>query len=598
MKFIYRKSKFDLILVVGFSLIVLLFSSPLLYLSFEFNKRFNEELDFVRSELNGTEQVKSLFQQSELLFNEKTNPKIDHTQNELDLQKSFSSVNQLIAQIIRSNNQNKEKLKRIEMIFSVKDYQYSLNKRKTNSEAYSYLQRKLNKALVLVADESKLLLDPESFTYHLMELSLLQTPKLIVQLLELSERVKQKEMSSKELFDGLATIEEKIEEMTFNVDSLKEQAKNHTEAHSSFDELVNQQNLLTEAYIELLFYFENIKTKSDVINADKIDVINADKIDGLFTHLGKYIYSIHEFANLELQEHLQERFNENMNVYRLTILFTVLIWILSVTLSTFLFISIVRKRQSMQSMIEQQKDQLAKNAKLALLGEMATGIGHEIASPLTVISGQFMSLERKMTKYPDEIKADLDKVIQRGHKMVDRINFIIKSMKGYAHQTEQMELKPILVNDAIEESLVLIKAKAMKFGIELHMPENIPDQLFVLGTESEVCQCILNLISNGIDAVSKQSDRKIDIFVEEHNNQVLLKIQDNGPGVPSELKEKIFESLFSTKQVGEGTGLGLSLVSRIMSRLGGRVELLESRQGACFQLTFQKARAIEEVKVS
>ncbi len=573
-------SNFDSMLVLGFGLIVVLFSVPLLYLSYEFSSRFKNEIDFVRSEIRGIEQVEYVLQLSELLFLEK----LENRQPEKNMiagLSEFNNIKKVISQITKNKLNNADKLKRFEMIFSIKDFEYSLNKRSQNKVLYSYLQRKLTKAVVLISDESRLLLDQESYTYHLMELSLLQSPRLLLQLHEIFEDTVLDKKNAKVLFESMAKLEDRIEEMSFNVDNLKDQAKNLNTNNTLINQISNAQNQLVENYIDLLFYFES-KTNNQPI----IDQANTHQ---LILNIGQQLITLQDLTKQELRSHLVIRLEYFRNIYNVTMILTVLIWIFSITLSAILFLNIVNKKQSMMSTIEKQKGQIEKNAKLALLGEMATGIGHEIASPLTVISGMLTILERKMVKYPEEIKADLEKTVGRGHKMVDRINFIIKSMKGYAHQTEQMEIKPIQLSEAIEESVVLAKAKALKFGIELNLPENLDRSVFVLGTESEVCQCILNLVSNSIDAISKQDERKINIEVSSETEFVLVRIKDNGPGVPFELRRKIFESLFSTKQVGEGTGLGLTLVSRIIQRLGGKIELLDTNIGACFQLTFKKS---------
>ena len=110
--------------------------------------------------------------------------------------------------------------------------------------------------------------------------------------------------------------------------------------------------------------------------------------------------------------------------------------------------------------------------------------------------------------------------------------------------------------------------------------------------EIEIEQVLVNLVNNGIDAVETKEERWIKIEIQESENEIILRVQDSGPGIPSAVAEKLFQPFFTTKPVGEGTGLGLSIIKGILDEHKAKIQLLKDHPNTCFQITFNKPKEV------
>ena len=230
------------------------------------------------------------------------------------------------------------------------------------------------------------------------------------------------------------------------------------------------------------------------------------------------------------------------------------------------------------------QDRLVQTQKLASLGQLTAGIAHEIKNPLNFVNNfstlskelidelsaalKPVALDDKKREELDELtqmlKGNLEKVVQHGQ----RADSIVKSMLLHSREGSG-ERRSVDLNAIVEDSLNLAyhgaRAEKQKFNIRLERSFD-PDAGQVDLFPQEITRVLPNLISNGVYAATKRKAEALDGYeptlvaaTRSLGNNVEIKIRDNGDGIPTEVKEKIFNPFFTTKPPGEGTGLGLSL---------------------------------------
>lgn len=239
-----------------------------------------------------------------------------------------------------------------------------------------------------------------------------------------------------------------------------------------------------------------------------------------------------------------------------------------------------------------EKDaQLIQSAKLATLGEMATGIAHEINQPLAGISliTQGLILAKVRNVLNDKLLFEkLNEIIEQ----TERINKIIGHLRTFARQSDQTK-KEIDIKMPLFDVFKLIGQQLIKrkITVETNIEENLPP---ILADHNKLEQVLLNIIANARDAIEelrmKNPDKKdgiISINAYHRKNTVIIEIADNGIGISEKVKEKIFEPFFTTKDVDKGTGLGLSITYGIVKEFNGIIEI-ESKEmeGSKFIIKF------------
>ncbi|MFL5785672.1 MAG: ATP-binding protein [Bacteriovoracaceae bacterium] len=240
------------------------------------------------------------------------------------------------------------------------------------------------------------------------------------------------------------------------------------------------------------------------------------------------------------------------------------------------------KEVEMEKNLQFEKAKTLHTAKLASIGQLAAGVGHEINNPLAVISGHIAMAEQLLINGGDP-KILMDKL----HKMensVNRITNIVKGLRTFA-RSDNDELSEFDPFELVRESVDLVSEIYQHEGVVVSLrKETLPVKM--LGNRGRLQQVLVNLLSNARDATIGQNLRRIDVIVTSGNGQLKIIVKDNGHGVPEEIREKIFEPFFTTKDVSHGTGIGLSLVSTIIKEHNGKVDLRsEEGKGAEFEIT-------------
>ena len=239
-----------------------------------------------------------------------------------------------------------------------------------------------------------------------------------------------------------------------------------------------------------------------------------------------------------------------------------------------------------QAEIEKEKmqHQLFISSKLASVGELAAGIAHEINNPLAIIGGYIDVFEKLIDEF--NIKEDFYCLALEAQKDgVERIKNIVDGMRIYMRMDQDNNEK-IDVNVAITSAINIIKTvfeKNENIVIETNLCQK---KLIIMGNTGKFQQIIINLLNNAKDAMEKYSGS---IFIETKSveNKTIINIIDQGHGINEKIKNKIFDSFFTTKDVGKGTGLGLGIVLALVKEMNGNINVFsEEGKGAKFQIVF------------
>ncbi len=233
-------------------------------------------------------------------------------------------------------------------------------------------------------------------------------------------------------------------------------------------------------------------------------------------------------------------------------------------------VHLVRFLQSQEELEERRKISV-QSAKLVSLGEMASGIAHEINNPLAVISSRTLHLRRQIDRGQydaDAFKDSLSKINQT----VDRIAKIIRGLKSFSRNAEGDPFVATPLKSIVENTLELCNEKFRHHHVMLKI-DPIPD-VTLQCRESQLVQVLLNLLNNAYDAVDGKEERWVHIsFNMVKRNHISLMVTDSGHGIPEEVAQNMMHPFYTTKDVGKGTGLGLSISKGIVEGHKGELYL-------------------------
>ncbi|MCU0071884.1 PAS domain-containing protein [Pseudomonas koreensis] len=235
--------------------------------------------------------------------------------------------------------------------------------------------------------------------------------------------------------------------------------------------------------------------------------------------------------------------------------------------------------------VRRSQQQLTQSAKMATLGEMATGLAHEINQPLNVMRMAIVNVLKRLGNGDVQIDYLTDK-LNRIDAQVQRAARVVDHMRVFGRRSE-IEQHPFNPLDAIEGTLSLLSEGLRGKGVELRIGE-ANFQVQVRGYVDQLEQVMINLMVNARDALlsKRESNRDFQPWIgvrAEHDEHVVrLWVEDNGGGIDPRLLERIFEPFFTTKPVGVGTGLGLSVSYGIVENMGGRLSVRNGDDGARF----------------
>ncbi len=237
--------------------------------------------------------------------------------------------------------------------------------------------------------------------------------------------------------------------------------------------------------------------------------------------------------------------------------------------------------------LKRTQDELIQAAKLSALGQMSAGIGHELNQPLAAIQSYsenaVILLERGQL-------GETEKNLERISGLAARIGRIITNLRAFARKEGEPATDVDLVR-VVEDTLELAAIRLRDSHVRIHWTPP-PAPVMVQGGRVRLQQVVLNLITNATDAMEGQEDKQIWIDLVLGAGKTWLELRDNGPGLSD--PEKIFEPFYSTKTVGDGMGLGLSISYGIVQSFGGRITGRNSPEGgAVFRMELTPAKGAQ-----
>lgn len=245
----------------------------------------------------------------------------------------------------------------------------------------------------------------------------------------------------------------------------------------------------------------------------------------------------------------------------------------------------IEEQQRTEGELRQTQKELVQAGKLASLGQMSAALSHEINQPLAAIRSYAGNAVDFLDK---ERTARARENIVYISDMADRIARISKHLTNFARRSGDTQ-GPVSVRDVIAEAIALVQPKMREAGAEIAFTQ--PEQdCKVIGGPLRLQQVMINLLSNAIDAAGPDGAAKVEVNVDVVNDIVSILVRDNGTGVAPHAAEQIFDPFYSTKEAGQGMGLGLSISFNIIEDFGGKISVSNHIDGgAIFRVDLQRS---------
>ena len=246
-------------------------------------------------------------------------------------------------------------------------------------------------------------------------------------------------------------------------------------------------------------------------------------------------------------------------------------------------VEIERREQELRD----KQEQLVQAGKLATLGELTTGVAHELNNPLNNIGlfvGNAVDLVELGATDKERIVREMSRAMQQVHKATE----IISHLRTFG-RAAPLSRDPVALGQVITQALSLVQEQLRLRAIRVTVDFGTEAPV-VLGNPVQLEQVFINLLTNARDALAESARKEIHITTSVIANTVEIRFADTGPGIPPALEGRIFDPFFTTKEVGQGTGLGLSITYGIIKELGGTISVASSPgEGATFLLRLPRA---------
>jgi hypothetical protein len=224
-----------------------------------------------------------------------------------------------------------------------------------------------------------------------------------------------------------------------------------------------------------------------------------------------------------------------------------------------------------QEQAERHRAALVNSEKLASIGELAANIAHEIGNPLAALRGRVEFLEMQIRSGRTSQEETL-KTLGTVAQLADRMTSIIRGMKLLSRDGAHDPFQPASLRRLITDVLGFADESLRRHGIEVTFG-GIDENLLVHCQETQLSQVLVNLINNAKDAVRDLPEKWIRIEAVDGDPMVEISVTDSGKGIPEELREKVLLPFFTTKPMGSGSGLGLSVSRTIIEHHGGTLQI-------------------------
>lgn len=239
--------------------------------------------------------------------------------------------------------------------------------------------------------------------------------------------------------------------------------------------------------------------------------------------------------------------------------------------------------QRAESVLRETRDEAVQAGKMAVLGQMAAGVTHELSQPLSAIQ-LYAGNTRKLidTGRLDVAAENIDKI----NALVVRAGNILSELKSL-YRNDPTTIEPLSLATVIRNAMLVMTPLMEKAGVALDVDV---DDLQVMGSQGKLDQVFVNLLSNAVDALRDRPGARVEIRAETLGANVHVRVRDNGPGIAEAQLKNIFEPFFTTKPSGQGLGLGLAITRFIVDAVGGTIDCRNLPDGGLeFTLTLRNS---------
>lgn len=240
--------------------------------------------------------------------------------------------------------------------------------------------------------------------------------------------------------------------------------------------------------------------------------------------------------------------------------------------------------------LTEAESQLVQSEKMASLGRMSAGIIHEINNPLNFATTGIFTLKKKAKHVAPEQQEEYNEILKDVEDGISRVKNIVSDLRMFTHPNTD-NLDQVDASEVVASALRFLSNEMKdKATIEIKLD---PSQT-VRANKNKLIHVFVNLVQNSLDAMKEKpfpNGEKPTVWIESRDlkDASCLVVRDNGPGIPSEHVDKIFDPFYTTKDVGEGMGLGLSICYRIMQECQGKISVRTEPGKFCeFTLEFPK----------
>lgn len=244
--------------------------------------------------------------------------------------------------------------------------------------------------------------------------------------------------------------------------------------------------------------------------------------------------------------------------------------------------------------LRETETQLFQSEKLASLGRMSAGIIHEINNPLNFANQALFVLKKKGKFMPEEQRESFERIVADIKEGIGRVSTIASDLRSFSH-ADTGAYEPVNLAELVQNAERLMMKELKDSDVTLFA--ELAADAMVVGDRNQIIQVLINLIQNAVHALQGREQPRIDICAEESAERVFITVRDNGCGIPADNIAKVFDPFFTTKDVGEGMGMGLSVCFRMITQMGGTIEVASSvGEWTQFTLSFTKPPAADDAE--
>lgn len=249
--------------------------------------------------------------------------------------------------------------------------------------------------------------------------------------------------------------------------------------------------------------------------------------------------------------------------------------------------------------LEQERAKSIASSKMASLGEMASGIAHEINNPLTIILNRMDQLKLMLSR-PEATTEYAITEIEKIESTFERIAKIIRGLKAFSRNADNDPMISCDLNSIVDETLELCLERFKTHGVEIKT-SGLDHLMYLSCKPSQISQVLLNLLNNSFDSISLSQKPWIHIDVslkqEAMNTYIQMSVLDSGKGIPKAIADKMMDPFFTTKDVGQGTGLGLPISKGIIEEHKGRLWLDREHENTRFVIELPLEELVAKQKI-